>query len=171
MTEIYALYPDADAAQRAVDLLVAAGVDRRDVEVIASEPHDERAFFGVDAGTPMPWLAALGGILGGCSGYALASLSQKAYPISTGGMPIVAHWTNGIITYEVTMLGAILVTLATLLVGARLPQWKARLYDPQISDGKILVGVCDSLDALRLEAKKALLAAGAVEVREFPHSV
>jgi hypothetical protein len=52
-------------------------------------------------------------------------------------------WTNGIIVYEMTMLGAILTTLVTLLIGAGLPNFKGVITDPEIWMGKILVGVAD----------------------------
>jgi hypothetical protein len=116
----------------------------------------------------MPWLAALGGFLGGAGGYALASFSQKLYPILTGGMPVVSPWTNGIITYETATLGAILATLVTLLSSARLPDWRAKLHDPEISRGNILVGVTNPPEGSRQEIEARLREAGAKEVRQFP---
>ena len=63
-------------------------------------------------------------------------------------MPLAPVWTNGIIVYEMTMLGAILTTLVTLLIGAGLPNIKTVITDPEISSGKILVGVVDWLGKL-----------------------
>ena len=87
---IYGLYPDPDSAQRAVNSLRGAGIDPRDIAVVSSEPFEEYDFARRDAATPMPWLAALGGVVGGVSGFLLASLTQRAYPIPTGGMAIVS---------------------------------------------------------------------------------
>ncbi len=118
----------------------------------------------------MPWLAALGGLLGGACGYLLVTETQKAYPLSTGGMPIAPLWTNGIITYEVAMLGAILTTLVGLLVGARLPKWRRwerQLYDPAIADGLILVGAVESDAQLQAEVESGLRKAGAREIKHL----
>ena len=163
---IYGLYPDPDSAQRAVDALRGAKVEPRDIAVISSEPFEEYEFGRLDHRTPMPWLAALGGLMGGLSGFALAVLTQKSYPLPTGGMPIVTLWANGIITYEMTMLGAMLTTLFTLLVAARLPDWRAKIYDPAVSDGKILVGVVNPREDSRVELKRRLSEAGAAETKE-----
>ncbi|MFB3920525.1 MAG: quinol:electron acceptor oxidoreductase subunit ActD [Terriglobia bacterium] len=163
---IYGLFPDPESAQGGLEALRAAKVDLGDLTVISSQPHEEFEFGRIDHRTPMPWLAALGGLVGGVSGYVLAAFTQKSYPIATGGMPIVTNWANGIITYELTMLGAILVTLFTLLVTARIPDWRTKIYDPAVSEGRILVGVVNPQEDSRVELKRALSKAGAVETKE-----
>ena len=86
-------------------------------------------------------------------------------------MPLTPAWTNGIIIYEMTMLGAILTTLVTLLLGARLPNFKGVITDPEIWQGKILVGIADPLESSQPRLKKCLLEAGATEVKEsYPAS-
>lgn len=168
MKAIYALYPDPNAAQRAFDALrgsgAALGVKTESIAIISSEPFEEYEFGrGVnprDHKSFMPWLAALGGILGGLTGYWLAVLTQRAYPLPTSGMPIAPLWTNGIITYEMTMLGAIVTTLVTLLITTRLPNMRKQLYDPAVSEGKIMVGVLDPPEQSRAELEKALSEAG-----------
>ena len=64
-----------------------------------------------------------------------------SWPLKTSGMPIVPMWTNLIIIFEMTMLSAILATVITLLITAGLPSRGGKLYDPEVSDGYILVGV------------------------------
>ena len=64
------------------------------------------------------------------------------------GMPIVAWWPNIVITFELTMLGAILTTVVSMLVAARLPTMKKALYDPAVSDGKSSL-VCPSHQTAR----------------------
>ncbi len=168
MKAIYALYPDSDSAQRAVNSLrrAAPGLDDR-ITVLSSEPCEEQEFARRESKTFMPWLAAFGGLLGGVSGYALTAYTQRAFPIPTGGMAIVPLWTNGIIVYELTMLGAILAAFLTLLVRARIPNWRKQLYDPAISDGRILVGVVDPPPSHRPELEGALREAGAEQVKEI----
>lgn len=149
MKPLYALYGDPARAGRAVQSLRDAGVDPRKIVVISSAPMDVYEWARPDRPTRMGWLAALGGVLGAASGCGLTALTQLNYPIVTGGMPVLTGWTNGIIIYELTMLGAILATLVTLLVSTRLPNWRPQLYDPEVSRGKILVGLTDCPDDAR----------------------
>ena len=77
-------------------------------------------------------------------------------------MPIVAWWPNLIIMFELTMLGAILATVGTLIVTAGLGRQRPALYDPQVTNGMILVGVESPRD--RAVVERALKAAGAASV-------
>jgi len=65
------------------------------------------------------------------------------------------------------MLGAIIAILLTLLASARLPNLKTTLYDPAISDGKILVGVIDPPESARADLEQKLRQAGAGEIRQL----
>ena len=141
MKAVYALYPDPDAAQTAFDNLVAAGVDHRAITVISSEPFEDHAFSRRDRKTWMFWIAGAGGLLGLLFGAWLTSMTERDWPLQTGGMPIVAWWPNLIIVFELTMLFVVLATVMALLVTAGLPRVSRRLYDPAVSDGRILVGV------------------------------
>jgi len=172
MNAIYGLYPDPYSAQRAFNELERAerelGFTDADIAVLSGEPYEEYGFGRREHKTRMPWLAALGGMVGGLSGWWFVGFTQKAYPMISGGMPLVTKWSNGIITYELTMLGAILTTLFTLLITARIPDWRGRkLYDPAISNGKILIGVTNPPEKAREELGKRLSAAGAEVVKEF----
>ncbi len=168
MKAIYALYPDPDSAQRAVDSLRDAKVEDRSIVVLSSEPFDQYQFGRRDHHTVMPWLSALGGMVCGLSALAFVAFTQKAYPLPTGAMPIVSLWPDGIITYEFTMFGAILTTLITLIITARSPRGSARLYDPEVSNGKILVGVVNPSEASRTALEEALRNAGTTSVVRCP---
>ena len=174
MIAIYVLFPDTDSARRAMTFLRAEsarlGVDPRAIILMSAEPLQEEAFGWKEQHSRMPWLAVLGALLGGTGGYTLAAFTQRTYPLPTGGMPIVAMWPTGIVMYELTMLGAILTTIVTFLIAARLPNYKRRLYDPEVSNGKILVGVCDAEDDCRAELERRLRQEGAEEVKEYPGS-
>jgi len=74
----------------------------------------------------------------------------------------VALWPNLVVTFELTMLGAILTTVGALFVTAKLPTRVPALYDPEVSNGQILVGVsrpAGATDAVRsaLEQSGALV--------------
>lgn len=122
---IYGIYPGPEAAERAHTALQVTfkyfGGEALAIEVVSSEAYDDYEFGRLGQRTSMAWIAALGGLVGGVAGYFLTSLTQSAYPLPTGGMPLSPHWTNGIITYELTMLGAILATLGTLAVATHVP--------------------------------------------------
>lgn len=144
MKAIYALYSDPDSAQRAVDRLRAAGVADREITVISSEPFEEYEFSHRDKKTWLFSIAGAGAFVGLSVGAWLTTMTQRAWPLPTGGMPIVAVWPTLVVTFELTMLGAIVSTVIALLVTAGLPRRGPRLYDPEVSEGRILVGVSQS---------------------------
>ncbi len=156
MKAVYGLYPDPDLAQRAVENLRAAGIADADIVVISSEPFEYYEFGHRDARTSMPWIAVAGGLLGMAFGTWLTRTTQELWPLKTSGMPIVAMWPNLVVIFELTMLGAIIASVITLLVSAKLPSRGGKLYDPEVSDGYILVGVENPSDAARLELALAV---------------
>lgn len=165
---IYGLFPSPAAADRGLNALRNAGVARERIVVMADQPFEEYEFSHVPHSTAMYKIAALGGIVGGSLGFLLAWYMQTAYPfpLITGGMPLVAPWPTGIVTYELTMLSAIVTTIITLLIMCNLPNWKAtKLYDAEVSHGMVLIGVVDPSDASRSDLEKGLTRAGAAKVK------
>ena len=155
MSAVYGLYDDPHVAQKAVDNLRAAGVADTDITVISSEPFDHFEFGHRDANTVMPWIATGAAAVGLVLTYFMLGASQRAWPLVTSGMPIAPLWTNLIIIFEMTMLCAILATVITLAVTAFFGD-KGKLYDPEVSDGFILVGVENPTDASKLEPALAV---------------
>jgi hypothetical protein len=174
MKALYGLYTDPAGAQRAADALRAASAElkfeTRQIVIASGEPHEGYEFTDSHASSaPYRW-AVLGAFAGGLTGYLLTTLSQKMYPIYTGGMSLTPGWTNGIIVYEMTMLGAILTTFLVLLIGARLPNFRPVISDPEIGKGKILVGVVDPPQSIQEELERRLRDAGAWQVKQFAAS-
>jgi hypothetical protein len=165
LNSIYALFPGPDSAERGMNALRSAGVNPGKIVVMSGVPYEQYSFGHAEGPTAMPWLAVLGGLVGGTCGFLLASLTQEAYPLVTGGMPILAPWPTSIVTYELTMLGAVLTTVVTLLVTTRLPNWSPKLYDPEVSNGKIMIAVIDPTDEVHADLEKRLRAAGADEIK------
>jgi hypothetical protein len=159
MSAIYGLYADGDSAQRAVNGLRDAGLPADAITVISGEPIEDQEFFEVNKSTWMWYIASAGGFVGLAFATWLTRMTELAWPLPTGNMPIVAWWPNLIIMFEMTMLFGILATVLTLLVTAGLPGRLPALYDPAIADGKILVGVSNPADAAAVE--RALSAPGA----------
>jgi hypothetical protein len=174
MDAIYGLFSTSDAARNALAALRTGspdlGIKKDSIIVISSEPLEGQGLGWDEQRSRMPWLAVLGGLAGGATGYALASFTQRAYPLPTGGMPIVAPWPTGIVVYELTMLGAILTTIVTFLITARLPRYRDRIYDPEVSYGKILVGVAAAGRDLGAKVTQRLYEQGAEQVKEIAGS-
>jgi ActD protein len=151
MTGVYGLFTTPELAQQAVDELRASGVPENEITVQSSEPMQEYAFGARDRDTLMPWIAVLGAAIGMATGYFLTSITQQAWPISTGAMPIVTNWSNLIIIFELTMLGAVFASVITLMFSAKLPGRMPKFYDLEVSYGKILIGVANPRNVERVE--------------------
>ena len=151
MKAVYALYPDGQSAQQAVNRLRAAGLKDPEITIISAQPMEDYEFGQIDKATWMWWFACAGGLVGMATGFYLAWITEFGWEIDVGGLPTFAWWPNLIIMFEMTMLGAILATVITLVVTALLPRKGRRLYDPEVTDGKILIGVEDPREAAAVE--------------------
>ena len=106
-----------------------------------------------------------GGLFGGMAGFALAAGTAVLYLHPTGGRPIIALPPFLIITYEMTILFGILMTVLGFLISARLPAIRERIYAPEGAVDKFVVNVsCDSDEKYR-QAETILRDAGAEDVR------
>lgn len=165
MKAVYALYPDGQSAQQAVNRLRAAGLADRDITVISPQPMEDYEFGHADQATWMWWIACGGGLVGMATAFGLAWVSEMWWPLNVGGLPIWAWWPNLIIIFELTMLGAIIATVITLIVSAGLGRGSGKLYDPEVSDGKILVGVENPPDGRLDDLQHALAAPPGAQVK------
>jgi len=161
MSAVYALYSEGAAAQRAVNALRSAGITDEHITVITSEPLEDFEFSEINKSTKMWYIASAGGVTGLAIGTWLTRMTELAWPLPTGNMPIVAWWPNMIVIFELTMLGAIFATVGTLIVTGGLLRRMPPLYDPKVTtEGKILVGVEDPAGQA-LAVAQALRAGGA----------
>ena len=164
MKAVYALYTDGRSAQQAVNRVRAAGFADHQITVLSAQPMEDYEFGQVDKATWMWRIACVGGLVGMATAFGLTWLTEASWPINVGGLPTFAWWPNLIIIFELTMLGAILATVMTLVVTARLGR-SSTLYDPEVSDGKILVGVENPPDSAVRELETALGAVAEVQVK------
>jgi hypothetical protein len=171
MNALYGIFSDADSALQAASALRTTSselhIKPESIRVISSEPLEEEISASGEKHSHMPWIAVAGGICGGTAGYSLAAFTQRTYPLPTGGMPIVALWPTGIVIYELTMLGAILATIITFLVTARLPRYRNRIYDAAVSHGEVLVAVVDADSNVQLKLRQKLQDLGADQIKEI----
>ena len=164
MKAIYGLYGDGMSAQHAVNRLRAAGIADDEIVVMSAQPMEEYEFGHMGGKTRIWWIACLGGLIGMATAFGLAWLTETSWPINVGGLPIFAWWPNLIIIFELTMLGAILATVITLVVTAGLGR-RSTFYDPAVSDGKILVGVANPAEAQVRDLEAALSAQHGAQVK------
>src|SRR5262245_4469601 len=165
MKALYGLFSEPHHVQRAVDGLRSAGLPESQIVVVSAEPLEEYEFGHRDKATWMFWIAAAGGSVGLIIATWLTRMTELAWPLPTGNMPIVSWWPNLIIMFELTMLGSIIATVVTLLVTAGIPRRSAALYDAEISDGKILVGVENPSAGAVAAIEDALTSGGATQVK------
>ena len=86
-----------------------------------------------------------------------------AYPLVQGGKPILSLPPMAVVTYESTMLTAIVFTIIGIIFESRLPSFKKGLYDTRITEGYI--GVLANVEEDQLTQTQTLLTqAGAVDV-------
>jgi Protein of unknown function (DUF3341) len=161
---VYGLYPDGRSAQQAVNRVRAAGFADREITVLSAQPMEDYEFGRMDKATWMWRTASGGGLAGMATALGLTWLTETSWPIDVGGLPTFAWWPNLIIVFELTMLGAILATVATLVVTADLGR-SSTLYDAEVSDGKILVGVENPPDGAVRELETALGAVPEAQVK------
>jgi len=128
-------------ARAAIRRLIQSGVDPGTMEVMTSQPIHGEPFLPEKKQTKLRTWALSGAAIGMIGGFLLATVTALNYPLVKGGMPIVAPWTVGLITYETTMLGAVLATLTGLLVELRLPNYNKLPYDETVVDGGVLLAV------------------------------
>ncbi len=130
-----------------VDAALGSGVGASQVEVRSPAPLEEG-----DLPLPKPRsrvlpFALVGAVLGGLTAFGLAVGSALAYPLPTGGMSIVAGPPVGVVTYEGTALGLILMTvLRVLWEGGMLPGRASRRgrpseLDVQVAEGRLLLRI------------------------------
>jgi hypothetical protein len=161
---VYGLYPDGQSAQQAVNRLRAAGLADRQITILSAQPMEDFEFGHVDKKTWLWWIACAGGLLGMSAAFGLTWLTEMSWPINVGGLPIYAWWPNLIIIFEMTMLGAILATVIGLLITAGLGRGGG-LYDPEVTDGSILVGVENPAADRVADLQKALESAPGARIK------
>lgn len=150
-------------ARAAVRRLLQDGIPSSAMEAMSSQPIHGEAIVPQQPSTKLRTWALAGAVVGFVGGLSLATITALNYPLVKGGMPIVAPWTVGLITYETTMLGAVLGTLVGLLVELRLPNFKSLPYDSSVVDGGVVLAV-SCPEGSRASVETVVGAAGASKV-------
>jgi len=139
--EVLGIFRDIESAGKGVEGLVRTGFTEAQITSLTSVSYPDGVLVKTGRRTWFRWLALAGGFAGAVAGFSLAAGTAWLYPVQTGDKPIIALYPTGIITFEITMLFAIVGALAGMFLEMRLPPWGKRLYDPAIAEGCIGIGV------------------------------
>ena len=160
---ILGLFEDPNYAAEAGDALKRADISPDDYDFLTDAPYPEGAFGERHESHRLYVFPFIGALIGLTAGILLTSMTQLAYPLTQGGKPILSLPPMAIITYETTMLGAIIFTVLGIIFESRLPKVKMGLYDTRITEGYI--GVLVNVDEEKLpEVSGILTQAGAIDV-------
>lgn len=162
--QVVGLFRNPSAAGQATYELVERGFPGESLAVMSSIPYPEGAFATGHRRSPVMFFSAVGAVAGVTLGLLFAAGTALLYPLPTGGKPVLAWPSIGVIVYEFTMLSAILLTVLGFLLLARLPRRRPEGYDRRVGDGYIAVAVPCRSEQRAAIAEQTLSAAGAEEV-------
>jgi hypothetical protein len=160
---ILGLFEDANYAANAGEALQRADIAPQDYDFLTDAPYPEGAFGERHERHRLYVFPLLGALIGITVGIILTSMTQLAYPLTQGGKPILSLPPMAVVTYETTMLGAIIFTVLGIVFESRLPKLKLGLYDTRITEGYIGVLVTAEEEELP-QVSGILTQAGAVDV-------
>ena len=162
---LIAEFRDQPKLENAIAALKAAGFGPLDMDLFSEEPIEFRK--GVlDRPSRMSMIAVLGAIALGGTATAFVYFAQHNYPLVTGGMPVFSFWGSGVITYEMTMLGAVLSTFGWFLwESGILRKRDGRVPVPTVPPGAMCLRVrCSEVNGSL--TSQILDRAGAVQVQK-----
>jgi hypothetical protein len=161
---VLGLFQTEDPAADALDALAAAGFSQGEYEILSGTPYPEGTFGEAEPVHKLYRWPLVGAVCGLSVALLLTVGTQLAYPVVTGGKPILSIPPMVIIMYEGTMLGAIIFTVVGIIFESRLPRMFMGAYDTRITEGYIGVAVTGSPEKMA-QAEEVLTGAGAEEVK------
>lgn len=164
LRSVIGLFTDEDVVADAMDALSNEGYATKEYEVLTGTPYPEGTFGEAEPVHKLYRWPLIGAACGFVIGLVLTAGTQLAYPLVTGGKPILGIPPMAIIMYEGTMLGAILFTVVGIIFESRLPRLFMGAYDTRITEGYIGVTVTTSEDKIG-KAEEVLRQAGAEEIK------
>jgi len=133
-------FHEMQAAATAILELKANRFSLDDLTVYSDEPVEFPR--GVlDRTSRMSLAAVLGAITFLLLATSFVYFTQRSYPLVTGGMPLFSFWATGVIFYEMTMLGAIVVTFVWFLRESGIFPRRNRGPAPAVEPGWICLRV------------------------------
>jgi hypothetical protein len=129
-SEIFGLMAEFDSPERLVESVRRARRSGfRALDAYSPFPVEgmtEAIGFGENI---VPWLTLAGGLVGAGSAYGLQLWTNYAYQIEIGGRPVYAWQSFMLITFELTVLFAVLFAIFGMLLLNRLPRLHHPVFD------------------------------------------
>jgi hypothetical protein len=157
-------YPDEGLLAAGVTALLDGGFESSAIEVYSRRPVELPHGF-VHRPSRASLVAVLGALVNGCLATAFMFYTQHDYPLVTGGMPLYSWWATGVVTYELTMAGAVAGVVFAFL-------WEAGLLRrhkppaPALENGLGFVRVRCAADAA-VAASECLKRSGALAIERL----
>jgi len=165
-TTVLGLFEDIDHAAVALNRLRGeGGKASEDLMVLSSVPFPEGVLEADKSPIRLPLITVIFAFAGIVFGILLAGGTAQLYLIPGGGKPISPAPPIGIIAYEMMMLFALSAAFFTALFEMRLPDWRAKVYDPRISEGLIGLAAHCANETQATQAETFCRDAGAADVR------
>ena len=146
-----------------MDGLAGAGFEQGTFDVLTGTPYPEGTFGEYVPQHRLFRFPLFGALVGFLLSLLLTAGTQIAYPLVTGGKPILSIFAMVVIIYEMTMLGAVLASVVGIIFESRLPNFNKNVYDTRITEGYI--GVVVATDDMS-SAEKVLTSCGAVSIKK-----
>ena len=160
-------FHDVQAVAGAIKEVKLRGLSSAAIDVFSTEP----VLFApgvLDRPSRMSLKVVSGAITVGTLATWLVYYAQHSYPLVTGGMPLFSFWATGVVTFELTMFGAIVTTFLCFL-------WESGLFRggdapvPAVEPGSICLRVhCDLRQTSELTDCMFNAGAARVEPMEEP---
>jgi hypothetical protein len=170
MLALFSNFDDAFGAIGDIKQYKVPGVSVDDVTVIS--PIEHPRLDEVLGGRPchVPKFTLVGAICGIVFGFLFLATSQASFMVQPqGGKPVIPIPSNLVLTYEMMIMGAVLFTLAGLLIGGRLIRRRRGMYSEKVTLDQ--VGVEMELEEKYIEPVKTLFNEHmVVEIREEERS-
>ena len=149
----------------AVAALNTAGFSSSDVELFSDRPVELPGGM-LQRRSHISLMAVLGAIVNGALATAFIFSTQHNYRLVTGGMPLISGWSTGVVSYELTMAGAVAgVVLAFLWEAGLIFRRRRGVPPPALKEGSVFLRVtCHEGSAIG--ATHCMEQAGAIEVIE-----
>jgi hypothetical protein len=160
-------FREKETLTEAIRALRSSGVTPADLDIFSEEPV-ELSRGVLDRPSRMSLASVLGAMAFGTVATSFIYWAQHNYRLVTGGMPTFSFWATGVITFEMTMLGAIVATFAWFLWESGLVRKSDRAAPvPEVDPGSMCLRVrCRAGDAPRATESMRRAGAVAVERRE-----
>ena len=137
---INAEFQEPQAVGPAIVSLERHGLGADQIEVYSGKPL-ELGPGVLDRPSRMSLIAVLAGVCSGSAVTAFMAYTLLDYPLVTGGMPLTSGWATGVVTFEMTMAGAILATALMFLWESRLLRRCGRGPAPKVTANEVIVQV------------------------------